>query len=199
MALRKNYNREVWRMSHTRESNIEYLIKINKVWNERMRQIRKKGYKYGVIGLAQTDYLNKMHRKTFPTSKNTIEKMSDRDIKLMIKSVQDYLNAKTGSASGIRKSFEKQAQTLRLKYHIDISGSEFYSFVESEEYKHMESKWGSANIMELIDIATNRYNLDLDTVIDRISKFVVDKRKADAVGETFDWNIKGLMSRMKGE
>ncbi len=181
------------------EKPIQYLKRIEKAANERMRQLEKlseskeyKGVKefayrsaaYDIAHLFQKEgglprFGLKGIRKTKEGGYN------EQDVEARIRSVERFMAAPSSTKGGINKVYKEKANTLNKRYDTDYSWQDWARIFKSKQWDKLKEKYGSDVVIEAL-VATE----DMDK--DEIQK-MLDKDMKISDSEVRDEQIKKFL------
>ena len=133
-----------------------YIANYGKTVNTRLTELEKKGYAESSVAFR---YITEKdpHRGEFVTkSKSGYTKISlkTRGLtrnQLLAKAttIQGFLNAKTSTISGIKKTYTQAQDTFNKKKGTDFSKNEYFQLVTHDKWKQACDRFGSDQIISI--------------------------------------------------
>lgn len=137
------------------ESDAEYLKRLGKQADQRMRRLEKLALQPGYENVLKWSYaqakadLKRMGSNRFETvAKRTKEgEYNKRDLQKRINAVKRFLESPTSTKSMIDKQYGGAAAKLNSEYGTDFTWSEVGKFFDSSAWKNLEEKYKSSKTL----------------------------------------------------
>ena len=81
---------------------------------------------------------------------NTAAPLTKSGLLAKIRDIQTFLTAPTSTKAGIKKVYQKRADTINRKYGTNFTWQELGDFFESDFYNNMDSRYASNTILESV-------------------------------------------------
>lgn len=140
-----------------------YIANYGKTINTRLTELERKGYAESSVAFR---YITEKdpHRGEFVTkSKSGYTKISLKTKgltrnQLLAKAttIQGFLNAKTSTISGTKKSYNKALDTFNERKNTSLSQAEYKDLVTHDKWKDVSKKFGSDQILSIV----RKYSVD---------------------------------------
>lgn len=154
--------------TYVKEKRKEY-NKLRKTANQRLRRLSKSEVKYGSRAYRylteklsnQQEYLTqKKGILQFKPLKRGYITQQELEHKLSI--ISNFVKAKTSSITGTKELYKKGYRTfLKNNENVKISYDEWYSMVASQDFADAKQKFGSNQIIHVVD----EYGIDTATML----------------------------------
>lgn len=150
------------------EDKLGYLKRLEKIANERMRQIEKragepelkgiKGMAYrkavGEIMTAQGPIVGNPRFTLKGITRNKNGQYSQKSLQARINMVSRFLGSASSSIREFKKTVSRSVNTLNRRYHTDMGVSEWERIFDDKNFEELKKKLGSDVVVQAIAIGS---------------------------------------------